>query len=673
MRNPLRPCIAPLFAITMIGACAGTSEPRLGEEERSVVSGATNVALAGTAWASSTYSGYPPANARDGNVATMWESGTVSCPFSKYSEDCPSRAYTTPTWLKVLFDTTKTVNEISINWPSSPRRYDVQYCPASVTCGDDGAGWVLAPGGSIANTTLVNSQRVFFNTAVQATAVRVVIYESWGYAQRAAVYELGAWDYPPEWDTGTYDCKVVCNSSSPWSTDCREEMTLEHTNCGQYGIYSGCASWCGGPFIRACSSSCTTPTGGTSTCGATGNFCVTDSMQQATPLCKDVCTYQSSYHHSYCKLYSWSNIVANCGEYGTYAPPEVIKGSVSTTGGSDVNRCARGIESQFIAMPTHGQNGAITYDSSSLGFTPSCDGHWQGIQRLPNDETRFVMSASRENDPTGKIALGAIPGGGTMALVGANAPIVNTRPLDTVLNHPGGMQALGDYVFVGLETAGAQGDPAYIQQFNTAPNGFVQVGGSYNLGPHGAAAVAITKLKPFAGEGASRFLMMVPRFGDSSVLELYLTPPGAALSAGLSNFYLASTIDMALNGSFVNGWMGFQNVNFVTECGFDGIFEGDLYLFGMANTNPWCVIQPGDDWMKLYKVSLRFDPVTELLYPERPALQMDKHVYYSNMTNLAAAAGIYVTTDNKLRLIATEHAVSSTFYGGIDLSEIAAP
>ncbi|HEU0029688.1 MAG TPA: discoidin domain-containing protein [Kofleriaceae bacterium] len=651
----------------MFGGCVDDDEPRLEDTESAVISGATNGSLGASATASSTYVGYAPGYAIDGSTATAWTSANTSCAFAKYSEDCPAREFLSPPWMIVTFPTTQTIDELAIRW-NSPRRYEIQVCAPNVSCGADGSGWQVVPGGDAASSTVTSYKRLFFDVPVQASAVRVVIYESYGFAQRAQISELEAWRYPAAWTDGAYDCDAVCSANTAWSTECREPATQVHTTCGQYGVYSGsCASYCGGWVNRTCSSSCITPTGTTSTCGATGYTCVTDSMATSTPECRDVCTYQASYHHTYCKLTSSSNFVSTCGDYGVYAPAEVVTGAISTTGGADVNRCAPDVAAQFAAIPTNDRIGAISYDGDALHFSPSCNAHWQGIQRLTNDPTRFVMTASNQGY-TGRFALGRIPDGGGIARLGAAQAVIQQLVL-AATDHPGGMQALGNYVFVGVEVYEGFDQPAYIQEWNTASGGFVQVGGSYNLGPNGAAAVAMTKLDVITGEPGSRFLMMVPRRGDSSVLEFYLTPPGASLGQGLGTFYPAGSVDMRPNGIYANGWMGFQNVNFVTDC------NGDLYLAAFANTSSQCKFyQPGDDWMKLYKISYRFDPITERLVTTRldPPV-VATHVYLSGQVNLAAASGLYVTGENKLQVIATEHAESSSYGSGIDVSELSAP
>lgn len=667
MKTHLRESLAPVIVISMVAGCADTRDEHLSDQESQVIGGATNVALTGTASASSAYTGYPATNANDGDAATLWQSANAGQVCPPRSEDCLRGEFLTPTWLKVTFDSAKTLDEISIRFSTAPRAYDLQYCPASVTCMDDGSGWIVPPGGTF--TSSPSYARVLIDAAPQATAVRVVYSVASASGQRAQAYELEAWTYPEAWNTGAYDCNAVCNASTVWSTECRQQDTFAKTNCGEYGIYSGsCSSWCNGPFMRTCSSSCTAPDGTTSTCGTSGYACVVDSMQQTTPLCKDVCTYQASAHYTYCKMTSGSNIVTNCQEYGTYHPAQTIKGAVSLTGGSDVNRCANGIVPQVNSLPSSDRIGAISYDENALGFSPWCDGHWQGIQRLTNDPTQFVMSASNVGaGNSGRLARGTIPDGGVMARTGSFQPVVDGLRA-TATDHPGGMQALGDWVFVGLENAGGYSLPAYIQQWSIGPSGFTQIGGSYNLGPNGAAAVAMTKLAPMAGEPGSRFLMMVPRYGDSSVLEFYLTPPGVSLAAGLSSFYLAGSTNMKPNGIYANGWMGFQNVNFVTDC------NGDVYLFGMANTDSDCYINTGDDWLKAYRVFYQFDPVLEsLAVTQLAAPSAEKHVYLSGNSNLAAAAGLYVTPENKLVLMATEHTESSSFGSGIDISEVSAP
>lgn len=244
---------------------------------------------------------------------------------------------------------------------------------------------------------------------------------------------------------------------------------------------------------------------------------------------------------------------------------------------------------------------------------------------------------------------------------------------DNRYNHAGGGQMLGDYFFVGLEGGsdlnGAVGIWRAVTSTSTpAMVSLEATGGNVWLvmpaGVNGAGQVAAVKLQPFPGESASRYAIIVGGPRGTVNLYFFISDPGASLTNGAAQFHLSGVLPLNSGDTWLNGWNDYQNINLVTDCA-----DGQLYLVTLSRDGasgdgifPNCSNNPfggygGDDYVKIFRVDMTFDPMTGLLedFSIGTAPLAQQHMFCHDTCNFDAGAGVYVGPGGSLNVYATEH------------------
>ena len=267
--------------------------------------------------------------------------------------------------------------------------------------------------------------------------------------------------------------------------------------------------------------------------------------------------------------------------------------------------------------------------------------HWQGIQRLPVDNGKWLaVSYDDTGDGPGGVGFvhmasrAPVEQGGRLRSnrlglinVEHTPPQSNDRLMSKVdsgtnsLQHAGGMQALGRYLAVPYE--------------GTAPTSEVRI---YHVGNPGNPSLAYTLQR--AGKENSgavgwvklndgRYLLMVGGY-DSKPLDFYLSP----------NITGPYTLHKSWTGSIES----LQNSNIITDCS-----TGSLYIIGNYKN------LLGKDWIVLY--SLKVPSSSGSVSVTKVS---SRHVYCSygsvpKQCDMNAAGGAYVSEAHELYYYATEH------------------
>jgi len=194
--------------------------------------------------------------------------------------------------------------------------------------------------------------------------------------------------------------------------------------------------------------------------------------------------------------------------------------------------------------------------------------HWQGVQRV--DGSGF-------GSPAGLLALTFKAEYGGLVLAapeGDGARVLRVDRAPEGYPHPGGIQALGSFLFVPLERGKGDSQPARIAGLQLEPGGW-RTAWVQEVAGTGAAAVAGTRLAD------GRYLMVSAGWGTRE-LEVFvsttrdLEAPGWR-SLGTWDSRNARSILPGTNGPRDRVWARYQNLNFVTRCG-----DGALFLLAAA-------------------------------------------------------------------------------------------
>lgn len=358
---------------------------------------------------------------------------------------------------------------------------------------------------------------------------------------------------------------------------------------------------------------------------------------------------------------------------------------LSTT--ADTNRCVPDPQAALAALRTHGE--VLGFRMGANYPAPSCEpggnscpascclDHWQGVQRLSVGDARvFAVSSSHraQGSHLALVRMGSRPAnlkrmrGNRMSTTDQDwdvAPPTSDAIVrdvvvsaDAKFNHPGGIQALGRYLFVPLENipdvlcnicALSDGsDAAAIAAYDVCSgqdpatcNPTAAPAKLWTL-PVSKAAKWVTAAKLSDG----RYLLVVGKDGE---MELRISQSGAALASPTafgSASFVKSTASL--------GWDDYQNVNLVTQCG-----SGNLFLLASHNTGT--NLTPGNDWIDLWQLEItEVTSGTNRSYSVSKLVKIsNRHLYCSTpgpkQCDLDAAGGVYVDPDGRLLYYATEH------------------
>jgi hypothetical protein len=269
--------------------------------------------------------------------------------------------------------------------------------------------------------------------------------------------------------------------------------------------------------------------------------------------------------------------------------PFAMKGYNSSTYGSQYyNRCANNVVASFNAIPTT-VNGKILYKSmggqqlppfnATLHTFGAQTNHIQGIARLPGvgDNRWVAVTRAHDVDRAGLflVNLGDLGGTDGTRFGNSSGDPSSVRaskyyyPIAGVA-HPGGIQAVGKYVAVGVEAPSA---PSFVEFFNFSTPGsstasiqrFYLWGDQAENPPPArvVGGVGMTRLSD------GRYLISVLGKDDSNDVWFYVSDT-TSITASTYWSYLEHFRPVS---------SGAQNVALITECG-----TGDIYLLATGNT-----------------------------------------------------------------------------------------
>lgn len=300
------------------------------------------------------------------------------------------------------------------------------------------------------------------------------------------------------------------------------------------------------------------------------------------------------------------------------------------------SRCVPDVPSALRRLPEHGE---------PLGFHPGGEGsflsfvrHWQGVQRIPAGDGRWLV-ATRSGGATGfvvvRMASRDASGGPyrpTRLRGGRPERGVAPPPMDQVvfhmeaepgLGHAGGPQVAGHLLAVPYE---ARGDSATVVFYDvSAPSAPRRVGRVRYRSPGWEGSPAHASLAALTRLADGRWLLVV---GERSSKAL-----GFHVSADTGLVGDPEFLPIQVQAGGVVG--GLQNLNVVTQC------DGEVFLAGMHNTGfpppslghdhlHWYAFEAGGDGLRLVERGERGLTCEEC--------------------NFGAGAGLYVTPDGGIVL-----------------------
>ncbi len=324
------------------------------------------------------------------------------------------------------------------------------------------------------------------------------------------------------------------------------------------------------------------------------------------------------------------------------------------------------VERCFNGLKHHGE--WMNFWQSPGVQAPIPTDHYQGIARHP--DPRYPIFYLSQSNTTG-----AQPGDDGLLVVVRldsrdtldlyrmrsnrlvpNTPTESTAPApeDRVVaavtiadyKHPGGMQACGNILAVGLESPTNANDPSgKIAFFDiSSPRQPVRLPFSVNTPGHNIGVVAFTQLP-------DRRYILALTWGSNDRVDILISTPDDLSTFAFYDSLTAGTADIL--GVWPGGGLqsAHQTLNFVTQS------DGRLFLIGMHNTSNASPIPLGDDVAYLYRVD--FMPGNQVRFVQVAA----KHMYCADLTaqtgsngNFAAAGGVFVSPDGDLILYAATHA-----------------
>lgn len=337
------------------------------------------------------------------------------------------------------------------------------------------------------------------------------------------------------------------------------------------------------------------------------------------------------------------------------APAPTLAAWVSTDwGATDHNRCVPDVSEALAALGTPGD--LLGFHRGTGRPLRRLFAHWQGIQRLPAGDGRWlVLSRSGADVGFALVRLASRPAGGERfggnRQGGGRSPydtsppgsdrIVREFPAPPGHDHGGGMQVVGHTLAVPFETGRESlvafydlSDPEHPLPLATLHRDEVPAPGH----PGRASAVGAAKLAD------GRYLLLVGE--RSSKLLTFYVSRGTRLDHDLAFDWVT-----AISGAVVGG---FQNMNLVAQC------DGALFLVGTHNTS---VPPPslGSDLVRWYRLANADDGSLQVL-------PVGSRQLVCRRCNFGAGAGLYVDPDGRLLLYAVEHNAGGP-EGSIEMEE----
>jgi len=345
-----------------------------------------------------------------------------------------------------------------------------------------------------------------------------------------------------------------------------------------------------------------------------------------------------------CLALLWPGFAA--GQAGAAAP--VLTGKTTCPyGATDCNPCAANVVDSMNRLRTHGDtlgyrmNGAADVDAFH---------HWQGVQRLMTHGGRYLaISRSVEDADVGFVVVEMGSRDGTGARLRSNrlqpgvrsvltAPpaedgVVVEVPRDPEFHHAGGIQALGNFLALPVESSEASRVLFYDMTDPLAPR---RMATEVDHTPFGTAAGAAL----VARLADDRILLGIGR-GDSTVLDFYVSTGSDLETAGFEHFDSWSRDESHSDLPDGDGnFAAYQSINLITQC------DGTLFLVG---THENTQIGLGADFADTFR--LENGPGDDVVITKVAR----RHLTCDGQCNLDAAGGVYLDPEGHILVYGTEH------------------
>ncbi len=335
------------------------------------------------------------------------------------------------------------------------------------------------------------------------------------------------------------------------------------------------------------------------------------------------------------------------------------------------NPCVADVVGSFNRLRTNGEvlgfNTAPGHPVPEYGTATFYSNHWQGAQRLmPGGGQAFTVSIDEAFNGQAVFStanMSSRTAGGERwrsnrlawnTDVSKTQPAAADRIYDTQImpskgSHPGGIQAMGDFLAVG---AGSQ---FYIYDMQK-PFQPQQVGGYFDRGSKSSSTSAMAQLHD------QSYLVAISSSNASSI-DFYRSStanpadrPHVPDPESLEHIDEWKPEDEGWSGALKPFyWDAFQSINLVSDC-----TNGALYLIGTGNHDatsrgavpgfpPW---PNGEDRAYLYAIKQQGDEIGLDYVSSRHFTCSQRGTTYCNFD---AAAGIYVDDKHQLYLYSTEH------------------
>lgn len=316
-----------------------------------------------------------------------------------------------------------------------------------------------------------------------------------------------------------------------------------------------------------------------------------------------------------------------------------------TSGIWDYNRCVPDPIGQIEGLRQRGDVMGFRM-GASFPDPQDEDEHWQGIVRLPvldsrylavsanfDDKSRFAVVELESRNATGERFRGnrMSPGNQDWDVIPESGDrIVHEQGVNSTYVHAGGMQALGQYLFVPVE-AGTGNARLYNYDMDDPEDpdnlwGFVVDGDD-------AGAVAIARLEDDGND--EQYILIVAEY-NSENFQVYLSTPGVSITSS-SVFGTWGNYEYRVD---IGPETKFQHISLITRCE-----DGQLFLVGTEGD--------GDDEVHLYEISI-IDEVATFDFITKTDLECDPGPGILQC-DFKAAGGTYVDPDGRLLLYGTEH------------------
>lgn len=228
---------------------------------------------------------------------------------------------------------------------------------------------------------------------------------------------------------------------------------------------------------------------------------------------------------------------------------------------------------------------------------------------------------------------------------GSAGVITTNIPLSEELYHPGGIQAIGQYVIVGMDNGSSPENSLRI--YHVGADSVLEVN-ALQL-PTKAQSVGIVN------EADGRYLVTVGS-SSSKVIDFYRTS-GTQINDPLRHVGRWTWEDEGFSDDSIDQkHIDYQNINPVRECG-----TNKLFLIATGRENTWFDGGEfsGDDYAQVFEVltPIRDNP-DDLEYEIVLKKVARKHFYFDD-GNWMAGGSVFISDDGKLHFYAMEHGYST--------------